>query len=672
MKMKIFALILVVALSLLALASCGDKSNVNDDCQHTFDTEWSTSETEHWHAATCLHGEIKDSLAQHTDADEDGKCDVCAYEIGHVHTFADEWTFDETNHWHISTCSHKDEKSAYSLHKDENDDGACDDCTGHVHNVNAAAFCKHCGEKFGDIDDTSLDQLVAAVYAQKHLVNGGKIDYTFTGNSNTGSAYTALRNEIVDYIFGKDNYTYTHVATTSTNAGVELSGTLETWHQLRGQNETFGVFSEDGGALMLDISNANRLNGYYIALSTLAGEYGVTETLYALYEVAVGIVDDEADNLVSSKPVGDVVVDIVENENKVTFKYNYKTVFLNASDIAVGDLAGQRVYNVNYFEVEVAFCYSDDYALTKLWISCDCYTNDPGTNNQGQFLENDVDLDYDPATDSFTLRENALADNYTITVTQTVGERNEENPNPQSKFIPETFDLYLGFDDETGALSNKYDGSTIKADVRDIINLYVGDCTPEGTSIHFVADLVSIRLYNDNVEIENPEDYLNTTAVAMFTFAGEQRSFFIVPKADGAYRFEIYLMDEKIHEVNLHIGVVDDEYIDLKDNEFAAKITDAYTWTNEVSFTAKEAGTYYFNLPAGISFTNADLFDIAEEANKGVQSGVESTPYPDPYFDYHNKPDGGSFFLTLEAGETIRFYVSAAKRGTYVISYYMI
>ena len=38
-------------------------------------------------------------------------------------------------------------------------------------------------------------------------------------------------------------------------------------------------------------------------------------------------------------------------------------------------------------------------------------------------------------------------------------------------------------------------------------------------------------------------------------------------------------------------------------------------------------------------------------------------------------PDGsynpGSFSLTLEAGQTIRFYVNGMNRGTYVISYYV-
>ena len=414
--------------------------------------------------------------------------------------------------------------------------------------------------------------------------------------------------------------------------------------------------------------SVGKLEGYYIALSTLAGEYGVENTLYALYEAAIS--DDTTD------------LEIIPNtdENEVTFRYNYKTVFVNETEVAVGDEntpAGTKIYNVNYFEVKVTVKYTDDYALTDLIFVCDCYTNDPGTANGGKFLYDDVDIQYNPDTDSFIFvkydhdtetylpTDERTPDTYTITISQTVGERAEENPQPRSKFVPQSYDLYLNID-EDGVLSNKYDGSTLNANVRDILNFYVGDCTPEGTSLHFVADLVTIKVYKDNVEVNNPNDYLNEIAVAMLTFAGDQRNFFFIPKTDGAYRLEIYLMGEKTHEINIHAGVVGEEFIELKDNEFAAKVTETYSWTNEVVFTAPTAGTYYFNLPAGIGFVNADAFDAAEETSATDDS-------PTPYFDFQQlgNENGGSFSLTLEEGQTIRFYVSGAKRGTYVISYYV-
>ena len=666
MKKNLLVLLCMLLVVACALASC------KKDCDHTFSDEWYGDETNHWHPATCEHGEIKDSLGAHADADQDGICDVCERQVGHTHTYEANWTYDEFNHWKNATCTHTGEKGEYSLHVDEDNNNVCDSCSSHVHKLNGAGYCQisDCGKKVKEVDETDIDELILAVYDQSHLINGSKVDYLFEGFSNTGINYTATRHELVNVIFGKDNYTYSFVENSSVNGTASASGTLETWHQLKGKEDTFGVVSEDGGPLALDISNVDRLNGYYIALSTLAGGYGANETLYSLYEAAIGAVDSDDENLVSSRPIGDLEIEISKDENKVTFKYNYQTVFLNASNIVVGDMAGKTVYNVNYFEVEVSFCYSDEYALTELYISCDCYTNDPGTSQTDGFLENDVDLDYDPDTDTFTMRENALADVYTISVKQTAGERTEENPNPQSKFVPQSFELYLDRDDDTGELSNKFDGSVIKTKIRDITNLYIADCLPAGTSIHFVHEYVTFKVYHNGNLVENAQDYMNQTVVAEFTFAGSQRSFFIIPKTDGAFKLEIYLMGDLMHTVELHVGVVDEEFIELKSNEFAAKVTETYEWANEVVFTAAKSGTYFFNLPAGVGFINADEFDEAEKT-PATDDG------PLPYYDFqHNdnkNPDGsyipGSFEVTLEAGESIRFYVCAAERGTYVIVY---
>ena len=54
---------------------------------------------------------------------EDCKCDVCGY---FEHSFADEWMWDETHHWHDSTCTHKNEKDEYEGHNLVS--GKCSDC----------------------------------------------------------------------------------------------------------------------------------------------------------------------------------------------------------------------------------------------------------------------------------------------------------------------------------------------------------------------------------------------------------------------------------------------------------------------------------------------------------------------------------------------------------------
>ena len=54
----------------------------------------------------------------------------------HEHTFAEEWSYDDTNHWHEATCRHTEEKSALSTHNFV-EDVDTDDGTKFI--------CKECG-----------------------------------------------------------------------------------------------------------------------------------------------------------------------------------------------------------------------------------------------------------------------------------------------------------------------------------------------------------------------------------------------------------------------------------------------------------------------------------------------------------------------------------------------
>ena len=105
---------------------------------HTFSDEWTFDETYHWHAATCEHkDEISDKAAHKWD---DGKittqptetskgvktftCTTCkatkteeVAQLEHTHTFSDEWSKDDTYHWHAATCGHDTEISGKEAHK---------------------------------------------------------------------------------------------------------------------------------------------------------------------------------------------------------------------------------------------------------------------------------------------------------------------------------------------------------------------------------------------------------------------------------------------------------------------------------------------------------------------------------------------------------------------------
>ena len=134
-KNKLIAVLSAMVMALaFVLAGCQVES---DSHEHSFSKEWTSDETSHWHAATCEHTEEVSDKAEHTfgewkttlepTEEADGKkertCTVCSYKeeqsiakLEHTHTFAETWTSDEANHWHVATCEHTEEVSGKAAH----------------------------------------------------------------------------------------------------------------------------------------------------------------------------------------------------------------------------------------------------------------------------------------------------------------------------------------------------------------------------------------------------------------------------------------------------------------------------------------------------------------------------------------------------------------------------
>ena len=135
---------------------------------HTYNTAWSTDETNHWHECTC--GDKKD-LAAHTDANEDHNCDVCGKKMSDhtggtatckdkatcticgqkygdlaAHNYKTEWSKDKNKHWHeCSVCGDKKDEAAHTpgAPATETTPQTCTICgyvikaaLGHTHNFN--------------------------------------------------------------------------------------------------------------------------------------------------------------------------------------------------------------------------------------------------------------------------------------------------------------------------------------------------------------------------------------------------------------------------------------------------------------------------------------------------------------------------------------------------------
>jgi len=83
-----------------------DASFVPQSHVHTFDTEWSSDASYHWHAATCEHTTQIADKAEHVYTDDtDASCNTCGYERTiHTHTYNQNWSSDSTHHWKEATC----------------------------------------------------------------------------------------------------------------------------------------------------------------------------------------------------------------------------------------------------------------------------------------------------------------------------------------------------------------------------------------------------------------------------------------------------------------------------------------------------------------------------------------------------------------------------------------
>ena len=190
---------------------------------HTYNTTWSTDETNHWHECTC--GDKKD-LAPHVDANNDHNCDVCGRKTSDhtggtatcteqatcticgqkygglaAHSYKTEWSTDETNHWHeCSVCGDKKDVAVHTpgAEATETTPQTCTVCgyvikaaLGHTHNFNqkntsetylkSAATCTKkavyyyscsCGEK--DTETFESGETLAHTWGTKWVNNDGK------------------------------------------------------------------------------------------------------------------------------------------------------------------------------------------------------------------------------------------------------------------------------------------------------------------------------------------------------------------------------------------------------------------------------------------------------------------------------------------------------------------
>ena len=112
----VLALCLIVP-AMFMMTACGKH-------EHSFSSEWTKTETQHWHACKDKNCEEKSDLGDHdfvwvektpagvhTDKVETGTCSICQYQKDRTvegsgeHSW--EWKSDGTKHWEQTTCEHE-------------------------------------------------------------------------------------------------------------------------------------------------------------------------------------------------------------------------------------------------------------------------------------------------------------------------------------------------------------------------------------------------------------------------------------------------------------------------------------------------------------------------------------------------------------------------------------
>ena len=119
-KKSIWAFVLALCLivpAMFMMTACGKH-------EHSFSSEWTKTETQHWHDCTGKNCEEKSDLGDHdfvwvektpagvhTDKVETGTCSICQYQKDRTvegsgeHSW--EWKSDGTKHWEQTTCEHE-------------------------------------------------------------------------------------------------------------------------------------------------------------------------------------------------------------------------------------------------------------------------------------------------------------------------------------------------------------------------------------------------------------------------------------------------------------------------------------------------------------------------------------------------------------------------------------
>ncbi len=166
--MKKISILLVICMLLsVSLMACNEAEEITHT--HEYAEAWSFDAANHYHMCTC--GEKADSAA-HADANNDGACDTCAVIMSNNHVYDKEWTSNETDHWHASLCGH------------DVIDGKA------THTSNKMGKCSVCGYKLGEPKMTTIEEAIALAAETQGDVRNGFLTRSFGSGEYLSQLYT--------------------------------------------------------------------------------------------------------------------------------------------------------------------------------------------------------------------------------------------------------------------------------------------------------------------------------------------------------------------------------------------------------------------------------------------------------------------------------------------------
>ena len=589
--------------------------------EHEFSEEWTADCTNHWNAADCGHIVAGRNLAAHADEDGDGECDECKYVIEdlHTHYYSSEWTTDAQYHWHAALCEHVSEV------KDRN-----------AHTINDTGYCTECNVLVNEIDETDILAILKAAVANNYKVVTGNVTASQTVyDSPVGASKVVIGSKLTNEVYFVLGLEDSYIFYKSFDKNDKYIGGNHQFYETLDDGSIFGAQMLEGDYILTPCEgDAQFLSGYnYMPGSILAAGYEDTSTLaitlYDLYDIMIKGV--HVTNATSSY-----------DAEKGIYKFAYTYYIVNASEEHPPE-GGEATWNyqVELYNVAVEFRIDENFVINLADFTVEVFRN----------YEADMDLDYDPETDTVTLRDDASVSVYTFSVNQTSGVRTYESIYPKKALVPMDFELYYVTEYENlGNLeifAEELIEETLTVDPGVRIFLHLGALTPSSAYAEFMDDedfeVTYINKDGSAAQLWNPNGFYTAPSYSKFTCSIAFNTY-----DSGTYEVTIRF-GEVVKKINIVVKEIEIVVPPSTEEKVYVEVTDTYNYEQDTfTYTSTVAGVYKFKVPdgAGIMLEGANLpnVDIYDEE------------------DYLRIAE-----IEFAENETKTFYIAAEKKGLWTI-----